>query len=80
MDKISKALKKLTPKERTLLKTLLETIQQSGLKGQDVKILVGTDNIFRLRQGDLRVILKLDGQKIDILTIERRSEKTYRSL
>ncbi len=79
MDKIAKALKKLTPKERRLFKELLRTIRQSGLEGLDVKKLIGRSDIFRVRKGDLRVILKVNGQAINILAIERRSEKTYRS-
>ncbi|MDP3992871.1 MAG: hypothetical protein Q8Q05_01510 [bacterium] len=80
MDKIDKALKKLTPKERRLLKELLHTIGKSGLEGLDVKKLVGRSDIFRVRKGDLRVILKISGKATNILAIERRSEKTYRNI
>jgi len=80
MDKISKALKKLTPKERKLIKDILEKVKSGNLDSLDIKKLVGKDDIFRVRKGDLRVILRLEGQKYYLLTIERRSEKTYRDI
>jgi mRNA-degrading endonuclease RelE of RelBE toxin-antitoxin system len=80
MDKVSKLLKKLTDSERKVLKKLLTQINQSGLVGLDVKKLVGREDIFRVRKGDLRVILRLKKGKYFILTIERRSEKTYKNI
>ncbi len=80
MDRISKALKKLTENERQLIKDILERINLGKFKGLDLKKLVGRDDIFRVRKGDLRVILRLERQKYYLLTIERRSEKTYRDI
>jgi mRNA-degrading endonuclease RelE of RelBE toxin-antitoxin system len=80
MDKISKALKKLTEKERRLIRDILQKINSGKLKGLDLKKLVGREDIFRVRKGDLRVILRLEKKKYYLLTIERRSEKTYRDV
>lgn len=75
MDRVSKALKKLNAKERRLLKQLLETIQRSGLEGLDVKKLAGQNDIFRIRKGDLRIILRVESGKLTVLTAERRLGK-----
>jgi mRNA-degrading endonuclease RelE of RelBE toxin-antitoxin system len=78
MDKIAKALQNLLPKERELLKVILLKIQSDAWDGLDLKKLKNCDDIFRIRKGKLRIIFK---KKVDggysILTIERRSDKTY---
>jgi len=79
MDKIAKALKKLSAKERESVKKLLERIESGELKGLDVKKLKGRDDIFRARKGDIRVIYRVKKGSIHILAIERRSERTYRA-
>ncbi|MEK7629125.1 MAG: cytotoxic translational repressor of toxin-antitoxin stability system [Patescibacteria group bacterium] len=79
MDKISKALKKFTPKERIWVKFVLGNIQSNNFQGLDIKKLKGWDDIFRVRKGDIRIIYKLDSiKKIHILTIGRRKENTYK--
>jgi mRNA-degrading endonuclease RelE of RelBE toxin-antitoxin system len=77
MDKISKALKKLTEKERKLVKEMLERILSGDFFGFDIKKLQGQENIYRIRKGKLRIIYYFDGQEIDILALERRSDNTY---
>ncbi len=79
MDKIEKALKKLTSKERKIIKDLLLKIQQNSLSDLDIKKLKGFKDIFRLRKGSIRILYKIphDGS-VFVLAIERRSEKTYR--
>jgi mRNA-degrading endonuclease RelE of RelBE toxin-antitoxin system len=78
MDKIKKALKKLTAKEREQIKNILVKLDQGDLKGLDIKKLKGREDIYRVRKGSLRMIFRQDNQKIFLLTIERRSGKTYR--
>ena len=63
MDKISKALKKFTPKERIWVKFVLGNIQSNNFQGLDIKKLKGWDDIFRVRKGDIRIIYKLDSIK-----------------
>ena len=78
MDKIAKALKSLLPKERELIKKILLKIKNNSLSGLDLKKLKNCDNIFRVRQGRLRIIFKKQNNgRCFILTIERRSDKTY---
>ena len=77
-DKIEKALRKLSEKERQRLKDLLRLIKSGALGGLDLAKLKGTDGIYRVRKGDLRVIFrKTTNGAITILAIERRSDTTY---
>jgi mRNA-degrading endonuclease RelE of RelBE toxin-antitoxin system len=78
MDKITKNLKKLNEKERKLVKDILSKILARNLVGINLKKLRGSRNIFRVRKGTIRVIYKSEKTgKIYILSIERRSKRTY---
>lgn len=78
MDKITKALQRLTQKEQKIVKGILFRLEKGELEGMDFKKLKGQSSIFRVRKGDIRIIFVKSGSSISILTIERRSEKTYR--
>lgn len=78
MDKIEKALKKLTEKERERIKEILTQLKTKSFRNLDIKKLKGRDDIFRVRKNDLRIIYEVVGGNVFILSIERRSEKTYR--
>jgi mRNA interferase RelE/StbE len=78
MDRIKKALDKLSLKERAILKSILLKLYDGKLLGMDIKKLKGHDDVFRIRKGGLRIIYRQKDEEISILTIERRSEKTYR--
>jgi mRNA-degrading endonuclease RelE of RelBE toxin-antitoxin system len=76
---IEKFLNKLAPKEKILVQMLVEKIITDDLKEFDVKKLAGSNTIFRLRKGALRIIFSREHNKIiQILMISRRNEKTYR--
>lgn len=78
MDKIAKALKKLSPKERELIKEILVKLKNKQLENLDCKKLKGRNDIFRIRKGQLRIIYRQDLKgNIFILAIERRSDTTY---
>ncbi len=79
-DKIEKALKKLTEKERKEVKNILTKIQRGSINGLDVKKLRGRDDIFRARKGRIRIIFRKTKESILVLSIERRSDKTYKDL
>jgi len=79
MDKIEKALKKLTEKERASVKSILLRLKRGNLLGLDIKKLKGREDIFRARRGDIRIIYQLRSSgAIFILTIEHRSDTTYK--
>ncbi len=76
-DRIEKSLRKLSEKERSAIKEILLMIRNNKLTGLDIKKLKGRDDIFRIRKGSLRIILKKDAGSWFLLAIERRSETTY---
>lgn len=77
MDRIEKALTKLSLKERQWVKAMLQNIASRNFKELNVKKLKGHEDIFRARKGDIRIIYRMRDGNIFILAIERRSEKTY---
>ena len=78
MDKIEKALARLSEKESRQLRVILSALKNSrSFSGLDVKKLKGHDDIFRIRKGKLRVIFRSLRGEIFILSIERRSDNTY---
>jgi mRNA-degrading endonuclease RelE of RelBE toxin-antitoxin system len=78
MDKIQKALKRLTEKERGRFKALLVQIERGDLKGLDIKKLKDREDIYRVRKGDMRVIFRKHKNAIYILALERRTSTTYK--
>ncbi|MBU1164232.1 hypothetical protein KKA15_01545 [Patescibacteria group bacterium] len=79
MDKIKKALNRLSSKERRQVKNILEKLYKNETKNFDIKKLKGRNDIFRIRKGKIRIIYRLDlNEKIFILTIEKRNETTYK--
>lgn len=78
MDKISKALKRLSVKERASVKKILLLVSAGNLETLHIKKLRGRKDIFRVRKGKLRLIYRLEKSgNMFILAIERRSERTY---
>ncbi len=79
MDKIEKALKKLSEKERAWVKIILRQLQTDEVSGLRIKKLKIREDVFRVRKGRIRVIYRKDSVgKIFILTIDRRREDTYK--
>ncbi len=76
-DRITKALKKLTPREQKDFKKILLDIQNNRFGEYDVKRLVGKSDIFRIRKGRYRIIFHAKGDQISILTLEKRNDNTY---
>ena len=77
MDKIEKALAKLTAKERLIIKNILTQLMAGSFGSLDIKKLKDNKNIFRVRKGQIRIIFIKNNEQINILAIERRSDKTY---
>ena len=81
MPNLKKLLSRFEKVERIILENLIERILSLNLQNLDVKKLKGYQNVFRVRKGKFRIIYQLAEQKeIQILTIERRSETTYKNL
>ncbi len=78
MDKISKALQKLAPKEKKIAKRILAKLKEKSLAGFDIKKLKGYNDIYRIRKGKIRIIYRIDkGGNNWLITIERRTDNTY---
>jgi mRNA-degrading endonuclease RelE of RelBE toxin-antitoxin system len=78
MNNIEKYLKKLTSKERIKVFEILQKIKSGDLSGLDIKKLKGTENYFRVRKGDTRILFHLDINGSGIIEeIVRRSDTTY---
>lgn len=78
MDRISKFLRKLSQKERVVARAILSKILARDLEGLDVKKLKGKNNEFRARKGDIRIIFLMSGDLIKVISIERKSDTTYK--
>lgn len=79
MDKIAKALKKLTEKERDWIKSILLILNSDRANSLDIKKLKNRNDIFRVRKGKMRILYRIDERgNIIVLKISRRNEKTYK--
>ncbi len=78
MDKIKKALSKLTGKEKKMVKEILQEIEKGNFANLDIKKLKARQDVFRVRKGNIRIIYRKIKNRFFILTIERRSDKTYK--
>lgn len=76
MDKIEKALQKLSDKERDLVKTLLLKLFSNKTQGLNIVKLKGHADIYRIRKGRLRLLFRTEGTEIFLLKIDRRSDAT----
>ena len=79
MDRIEKALGKLTNGEREKLKEVLMKIKLGDFRNLDLKKLKGRENVFRARKGRIRVIFFKQENAIKILALEKRNDTTYKN-
>ncbi len=67
----------MNKKEKDLFVYILKKIKSRSLKGFDLKKLKKHHNIFRVGKGKIRVIFYMRDNEIKILSLEKRSDKTY---
>ncbi len=78
MDKVNKALKKLSLDEQRKIITILKLIKNKNWSTLDRKKLKGYTNIYRVRSGQIRIIYQESKNgEIIILAVERRGDTTY---
>ena len=78
MDALDKLLKKSSYKDKILILTTLQEIQEPELRNLlDIKKLAG-ENFYRVRKGNFRFIFHLDGEQVVIDAVRLRNEKTYK--
>ncbi|MDP3956324.1 MAG: hypothetical protein Q8Q18_03730 [bacterium] len=77
-DKIEKFLRKLNHRHAVIIREILGRVESGQLDGLDIKKLVGQQNRFRVRKGDVRIKFSLnrDGKAIGI-EIQWRTDNTY---
>lgn len=78
VDRLQKNLNRLSQREAQALARIMQTIELGSLVGLDVKKLKGRDDVFRVRFGKHRLILKKADDHWIILAVERRTDNTYR--
>lgn len=80
-DKIKKFLEKLSAKELIVVQATMSKIIAGEFEGLNIVQLKGSANVFRVRKGRLRIIYTVDkAGNANILSVDRRSEKTYKNL
>ena len=78
MDRIEKALRALSDKEKTALRSILARILARDFLGLEVRKLRGYDAIYRVRKGRMRMLYRIERDgAVRILAVERRSDTTY---
>ena len=75
-DRIEKALRRLSTRERALLEEIMRRVSRGDFSGLKLKKLAGRDDIFRVRKGVMRIIFRRTAAGIFILAVERRSDTT----
>lgn len=81
VDRINKALRRMSAKERARILELLELIRAGRISALDLKKLQGVEHTYRIRKGGFRIIFHMVSRdSIRIIDIERRSDTTYNEL
>lgn len=78
VDRIDKALFKMTPKERAAVLDVLDQVKTGQISKLDLKKLQGHEHAYRVRKGPFRIIFEMVNRgSIRIIDIQRRSDTTY---
>ncbi len=78
MDNIDKALKKLSPKEKVKVKSIIKALRSGRFDNLDIKKLKGTEDLFRVRKGRLRIIYQIRDNHVFVLKLGYRKGDTYK--
>lgn len=79
VDRIEKALRRLSDKERQAIRGIIRRLKAGTITGLDIKKLKGNATVYRIRKGSMRIMYTVETNKnIKILAIERRSDTTYK--
>jgi len=80
MDNVDKFLSKLSAKKKAEFINLIDRISRDDISGLDSKKLKGEHQLYRIRKGAVRIIFIRENTGNIILSIEKRSDKTYKDL
>jgi len=78
MDKIDKALARLSLKAKERIKNIIKALQSGRFDNLDIKKLKGESDIFRVRDGQIRIIYQIRNNQTFILKVGFRKEDTYK--
>lgn len=80
MNKIDKLLKKLNARDRLRIEQVLLKLLSDQLESLDIKRLKNTEDLYRVRVGQYRVIYRYNSSGKKLIDISKRDEKTYKNL
>ena len=80
MDKLKKFIDKLTTREKRDLEPILVKLKKLDFRELDVTKLKNTDGLYRVRKGKIRIIYTLKNGVVSLISIERRSDNSYKNL
>lgn len=79
MDKLQKALAKLSDEEALFVEEVLLRVKARDYLGLNLTKLKGSKDLFRVKAGRLRVIFLMNSAGVKLVDVGYRSEKTYRN-
>lgn len=80
MNEIEKFLRKLTKKEQEAFSLLINQLNKDFSKIPGIKKLQGKKSCYRIRVGRYRLIFIAENNKVEIVRITKRDERTYENL
>ena len=78
MDKATKFLRRLSPKERLIVEEIIKKVDKGDTSELDIKKLKGQSGLFRVRHGAVRVIFQKTENTVVVISVDRRHEDTYK--
>ncbi|MDO8522637.1 MAG: hypothetical protein Q7S08_05160 [bacterium] len=80
MHRIDKFLARLDVKLRQKVLDIAERIKNGDFSGLDMRKLKGSQDVYRVRVGRVRIKFIMDASGIRVLNIDNRNENTYRDI
>lgn len=77
MNELQKALAKLSKEHKEVFDYLALRLLARDFLGLNIAKLKGSKDIYRIKQGRLRVIFRMNGEQITVLSVGLRNENTY---
>lgn len=77
MDRLTKSLNKQSKKNRLVIFRLIDNLLKGNLKNCNVIKLTGYKDLYRLKKGRIRIIFQKIDEKIIIIKVTLRDDRTY---
>lgn len=78
MHRVDKFLARLDAERREKVLAIVERLERGAFSGLDLRKLHGSDDVYRVRVGKVRIKFSMDASGVRILDISFRSENTYK--